>query len=206
MHICQYKMKEIVAYFIFCQNFVFLVARNNSEICYSHFCLPNSYDKNAIPENGGDFVTMGLKSWITTIRDVDLIERSVTMRIWIEMTWRDDEIRIRQTNYRQNGDIYSVQGDKIWLPPPLEIDYVTSTAKLGIKKFDYGIYLRGINTKTYVRQEFSILVTVACDMEFRNFPFDVQQCALTFGNHYTYCNDVMNISKDAHGSLKYLVI
>ena len=119
------------------------------------------------------------------------------------MSWRDDRIKLLKS-HQTNVGIYSENGKNIWIPS-LFINGVLQTKKIEISS-KYGVFLSEKDEKTYLRRSFAIEVTLRCNMYFDYFPFDTQTCEIGFLNEYTYCNDIMNITRKEHSVLDFMVI
>ena len=158
------------------------------------WCLPSNYTNE---ENPFEHATNEKKlPWNYTfyfgVKGIDKIDdqsQSVSIRMYFGVRWFEPRLIINekakawgQVKLGPPGEVtISTQNlDELWYPE-LEIYGIESFKVYKVLKEMSGLRVRKDRTINY---ELKVEVTITCQMEFDNYPFDEQECLFQVGSYY----------------------
>lgn len=116
--------------------------------------------------------TIQLSFQLTAISNVDLRNQIFSVAGWWAMHWTDSRLAWTQSDY-DNIPVIQIFEDKLWTPTIVVDNSVNDLSAIDEEK----IPLR-VDSMGTVNWNPPGLVSVNCDMDITNFPFDTQTCAL----------------------------
>ncbi|XP_004712871.1 5-hydroxytryptamine receptor 3A [Echinops telfairi] len=149
-------------------------------------CLLANYNKGVRPvQDWRKPTTVFIDVMVYSIINVDEKNQVLTTYIWYRQCWKDELLQWDPEDF-DNVTKLSIPTDSIWVPDILINEFVD------VGKSPYIPYV-------YVQQDGDIhnykplQVVTACSLDIYNFPFDVQNCSLTFTSWLHTIQDI-NIS------------
>ncbi|XP_017575374.1 5-hydroxytryptamine receptor 3B [Pygocentrus nattereri] len=109
---------------------------------------------------------------IQSVLDVDGQTQKVTTSIWYRQIWKDEFLVWDPEEFDGITEI-SLSSDAIWVPDVIISEFVDE-GKSPVIPYVY------VNSSGIVKNYKPIQVVSACDLEIYAFPFDKQNCTLTF--------------------------
>ncbi|XP_041951775.1 5-hydroxytryptamine receptor 3B [Alosa sapidissima] len=109
---------------------------------------------------------------IQSILDVDGQNQKVTTSIWYRQIWIDEFLVWDPEEFDDINEI-SLSSDAIWVPDVIITEFVDVSPASGVPY----VY---VNSSGTVKNYKPIQVVAACDLQIYAFPFDKQNCSLTF--------------------------
>ncbi|XP_026989972.2 5-hydroxytryptamine receptor 3B [Tachysurus fulvidraco] len=109
---------------------------------------------------------------IQSVLDVDGQMQKVTTSIWYRQVWKDEFLVWDPEEFDGITEI-SLSSDAIWVPDVIISEFV-GEGKSPVIPYVY------VNSSGMVKNYKPIQVASACDLEIYAFPFDKQNCTLTF--------------------------
>uniref|UniRef100_A0AAY4E4T5 5-hydroxytryptamine (serotonin) receptor 3B n=1 Tax=Denticeps clupeoides TaxID=299321 RepID=A0AAY4E4T5_9TELE len=133
-------------------------------------------------QNWTDPTLIYIDLFIQSILDVDGQTQKVTTSIWYRQFWTDEFLVWDPEEFDGINEI-SLSSDAIWVPDVIVTEFVDVGRSPAIPY----IY---VNSSGTVKNYKPIQVVSACDLELYAFPFDKQNCTLTFRSWLHDVNEV----------------
>ncbi|XP_068457041.1 5-hydroxytryptamine receptor 3B-like [Clinocottus analis] len=109
---------------------------------------------------------------LQSVLDVDAKTQSITTSIWYRQIWTDEFLVWDPEEFDGINEI-SMSSDVIWIPDVIISEFVDEGKSLPIPY----VYVNSSGSVKYYRP---MQVVLACSLEMYAFPFDKQNCSLTF--------------------------
>nr|XP_040038852.1 5-hydroxytryptamine receptor 3B isoform X2 [Gasterosteus aculeatus aculeatus] len=109
---------------------------------------------------------------LQSVLDVDGKTQSITTSIWYRQIWTDEFLVWDPEEFDGINEI-SLSSDAIWIPDVIVSEFVDEGKSLPIPY----VYVNSSGSVKYYRP---MQVVLACSLEMYAFPFDKQNCSLTF--------------------------
>ncbi|XP_041864189.1 5-hydroxytryptamine receptor 3B [Melanotaenia boesemani] len=135
--------------------------------------LLRNYDRGVRPVNNWtSSTTVYIDLILQSVLDVDGKTQSITTSIWYRQLWRDEFLVWDPEEFDGINEI-SLSSDAIWVPDVIVSEFVHEGKSPPIPY----IY---VNSSGSVKNYRPIQAMLACSLEMYAFPFDKQNCSLTF--------------------------
>ncbi|KAM6907627.1 5-hydroxytryptamine receptor 3B [Xenentodon cancila] len=135
--------------------------------------LLRSYDCGVRPvHNWTSTTTVYIDLILQSVLDVDGKTQSITASIWYRQIWRDEFLVWDPEEFDGINEI-SLSSDAIWVPDIIVSEFVDEGRSPPIPY----VY---VNSSGSVKNYRPIQAVLACSLEMYAFPFDKQNCSLTF--------------------------
>jgi hypothetical protein len=148
---------------------------NNQSL--DNFIIPRNNLSNALN------VDMGIA--VQTLEEFNQKVETIELNIWLRMNWNNTFLTWNKSNYG-NIDFIVVDPTKTWHP---DIELYNAASLPEIYKFDDRIYLYNNGNMFWSRPG---IFKFSCAMDLNRFPFDTQNCSMTFGS-WVYDNNFLNL-------------
>ncbi|KAM8927665.1 5-hydroxytryptamine receptor 3B [Pelodytes ibericus] len=144
------------------------------------------YSKHVRPvKNWSEATTVDIDLLIHAVLDVDGQNQKLTTSIWYRQKWIDEFLAWNSTHFDGIEEI-SLPLSVIWVPDIVINEFVEDEKSPDLPY----VYVRSDGT---IRNYKPIQVVSACNLETYAFPFDIQNCSLTFSSCLHTVND-LNLS------------
>ncbi|XP_061072529.1 5-hydroxytryptamine receptor 3A-like [Conger conger] len=148
--------------------------------------LSDGYRKGVRPvRDWRKSTTVSIDLMVYAILSVDEKNQVLTTYIWYRQQWLDEFLQWNPGDFDDITQV-SIPTASIWIPDILINEFV-DVGKSPVIPFVY------VRNDGLVRNYRPIQVVTACSLNIYNFPFDVQNCSLTFQSWLHTVNDI-NIS------------
>uniref|UniRef100_A0A914XH03 Uncharacterized protein n=1 Tax=Plectus sambesii TaxID=2011161 RepID=A0A914XH03_9BILA len=138
--------------------------------------LMENYDRFNRPVlNTSHPVTIRVNPSLFSIIEVDVAKQTLTFKQWLNMYWYDPHL-IWNPDLYEGVDQIMMQRSTIWLP---DIVIVEQTS---VDQVSDELSVAKIKNDGYVSIASDQLVTVTCQYDVSNFPYDTQNCSLRFSS------------------------
>uniref|UniRef100_A0A8C5PTH8 5-hydroxytryptamine receptor 3B n=1 Tax=Leptobrachium leishanense TaxID=445787 RepID=A0A8C5PTH8_9ANUR len=145
-----------------------------------------NYQKGVRPvRNWSQATTVYIDLFIHAVLDVDGQNQKLTTSIWYRQIWKDEFLAWNSTEFDEIEEI-SLPLSAIWVPDIVINEFVEDSK---VPDLPY-VYVSSFGT---VRNYKPMQVVSACNLETYAFPFDIQNCSLTFSSCLHTVND-LNLS------------
>ncbi|XP_068600248.1 acetylcholine receptor subunit epsilon [Brachionichthys hirsutus] len=146
--------------------------------------LFRNYYKNIRPVvHPDDKVDVQITLTLTNLISLNEKEETLTTNVWIEYAWVDHRLSWNASDY-YDIDIIRVPSKSIWLP-----DIVLENNIDG--KFDVSYYANAlVRTNGFITWQPPAIYRSTCSIEITYFPFDFQNCTLSFRSQTYSANEV----------------
>jgi hypothetical protein len=135
----------------------------------------NPYNKNVRPiKNSSSQIEIQQGIAVQTLESFNQIDETLSLNLWVRTNWHDDYLKWNDTNYTL--DFLSVSSDEIWTP---DIELLNSATKPEIYTLKGGINLYNDGDLMYSKPG---IYKFSCSLDLTDFPFDKQNCTMTFGS------------------------
>ncbi|KAJ1175405.1 hypothetical protein NDU88_000693 [Pleurodeles waltl] len=135
--------------------------------------LMDGYQKSVRPVRDWKQATdVSIDVMVYSILDVDEKNQVLTTYIWYRQIWKDEFLTWEPEDF-DNVTQVSIPTDKIWVPDILINEFVDVGKSPDIPY----VYVKNTG---HVKNYKPIQVLTACSLDIYSFPFDVQNCTLTF--------------------------
>ena len=157
---------------------------NDGDIIARNICIPKSYDK-VYPPDFPNLVMVGANFKELDIINIDIKNQVLRLGIDYAITWWDGRIKFfgNKTAIKTKM-LEKDQTAKFWMPR-LQVHKLIQANSYGIIGVTTGLYVSPgcngqINTSPNTMMVYSSksIISFACTMEFKNFPYDEQNCKL----------------------------
>ncbi|XP_066097338.1 5-hydroxytryptamine receptor 3C-like [Saccopteryx bilineata] len=149
------------------------------------------FDKKAflpVTNNSGP-THVNISFTLSAILEVDAQLQLMTSFLWLNMIWYNPFIR---WNPEECGDIrkLSIAAEKLWLPDIFIQEF------MDVDQTATGLMVY-VDSEGYMRYDKPMKVISICNLDIFYFPFDVQNCTLTFSSYtYTVEDMVLGLLKE----------
>uniref|UniRef100_A0A3Q0RZ53 5-hydroxytryptamine (serotonin) receptor 3B n=1 Tax=Amphilophus citrinellus TaxID=61819 RepID=A0A3Q0RZ53_AMPCI len=116
--------------------------------------------------------TVYIDLMLQSVLDVDGKTQSITTSLWYRQIWRDEFLVWDPEEFDDINEI-SLSSDAIWIPDVIVSEFVDEGKSPPIPY----VY---VNSSGSVKNSRPIQAVLACSLELYAFPFDKQNCSLTF--------------------------
>ncbi|OCT72557.1 hypothetical protein XELAEV_18035537mg [Xenopus laevis] len=148
--------------------------------------LLTDYSKGVRPvKNWTQATTIYIDLFIHAVLDVDGQNQKLTSSIWYRQMWRDEFLTWNSSQFDGIGEI-SLPLSVIWVPD-IVINEFVEDGKYPDLPYVY------VSSSGTIRNYKPMQVVSACNLETYAFPFDIQNCSLTFSSCLHTVND-LNLS------------
>ncbi|KAM4702986.1 5-hydroxytryptamine receptor 3B [Rhinophrynus dorsalis] len=145
-----------------------------------------NYSKGVRPvKNWTQATTVYIDLFIHAVLDVDGQNQKLTTSIWYRQMWKDEFLAWNTSNFDGIGEI-SLPLSVIWVPDIVINEFVEDGKSPDLPY----VYVSASGT---IRNYKPMQVVSACNLETYAFPFDIQNCSLTFSSCLHTVND-LNLS------------
>ncbi|XP_023263434.1 5-hydroxytryptamine receptor 3B [Seriola lalandi dorsalis] len=135
--------------------------------------LLRKYDCGVRPvHNWTSATTVSIDLILQSVLDVDGKTQSITISIWYRQIWTDEFLVWDPEEFDGINEI-SLSSDAIWIPDVIVSEFVDGGKSPPIPY----VY---VNSSGSVKNYRPMQVVLACSLEMYAFPFDKQNCSLTF--------------------------
>ncbi|RVE64290.1 hypothetical protein OJAV_G00144050 [Oryzias javanicus] len=135
--------------------------------------LLRNYDSGVRPvHNWTSTTTIYIDLILQSVLEVDGKTQSITTSIWYRQIWRDEFLVWDPEEFDDINEI-SLSSDAIWVPDVIVSEFVEEGKSPPIPY----VY---VNSSGSVKNYRPIQAVLACSLEMYAFPFDKQNCSLTF--------------------------
>ncbi|XP_068187751.1 5-hydroxytryptamine receptor 3B-like [Antennarius striatus] len=135
--------------------------------------LLRKYDCGVRPvHNWTSLTTVYIDLVLQSVLDVDGNTQSITTSIWYRQIWTDEFLVWDPEDFDGINEI-SLSSDAIWIPDVIVSEFVDEGKSPPIPY----VY---VNSSGSVKNNRPMQVVLACSLEMYAFPFDKQNCSLTF--------------------------
>uniref|UniRef100_A0A4W3GI92 5-hydroxytryptamine receptor 3A n=1 Tax=Callorhinchus milii TaxID=7868 RepID=A0A4W3GI92_CALMI len=181
------KRESIVAPFCTCFTHALPTSPNTRPaLLRLHEYLMANYSKGARPVlDWRKTTTVAIDVMVYAILNVDEKNQVLTTYIWYRQFWKDEFLVWDPADFDELRQI-SVPTEKIWVPDIMINEFV----ELGKSPDIPYVY---VSHDGRVQNYKPIQVVAACSLDIYNFPFDIQNCTLTFTSWLHHIQDI-NIS------------
>ena len=128
-------------------------------------------------------VDMGIA--VQTLEEFNQKVETIELNLWLRMNWNNPYLTWNQSDYG-NIDFIVVNPKKIWHP---DIELYNAASLPEIYKFDDRLYLYSNGNIFWSRPG---IFKFSCSMDLNKFPFDTQNCSMTFGS-WVYEQTFLNL-------------
>lgn len=128
-------------------------------------------------------VDMGIA--VQTLEEFNQKVETIELNLWLRMNWNNTYLSWNESNYG-NISFIVVDPKKIWHP---DIELYNAASLPEIYKFDDRLYLYSNGNMFWSRPG---IFKFSCAMDLINFPFDTQNCSMTFGS-WVYDQSFLNL-------------
>ncbi|XP_024921176.1 5-hydroxytryptamine receptor 3A, partial [Cynoglossus semilaevis] len=145
--------------------------------------LLRNYDCGVRPvHNWTSATTISINLILQSVLDVDAKTQSITLSIWYRQIWTDEFLVWDPEEFDGITEI-SLSSDAIWIPDVIVTELVDEGKSPPIPY----VY---VNSSGSVRNYRPMQVVLACSLEMYAFPFDKQNCSLTFRSWLHSVNEI----------------
>jgi len=141
---------------------------------------PETYDSRVRPGEGGGPVEISINVFVASLTSISENDQDYTVDVYLRQSWKDERL---EHSFSAPLVVPPRFVDKIWYP-----DLFVSNEKSGelhtITQPNRYIRING-EGEVMLSQRFTL--RLACPMEFKKFPFDIQTCGFKFES-YGYDN------------------
>ncbi|XP_077314265.1 5-hydroxytryptamine receptor 3B [Lithobates pipiens] len=163
-----------------------LSQRKNSSLLYLTRNLLVNYSKGVRPvKNWTQATTVYIDLFVHAVLDVDGQNQKLTTSIWYRQMWKDEFLSWNSSQFDGIGEI-SLPLNVIWVPDIVINEFVEDGKSPDLPY----VYVSSSGT---IRNNKPMQVVSACSLETYAFPFDIQNCSLTFSSCLHTVND-LNLS------------
>uniref|UniRef100_A0A914XQA4 Cullin protein neddylation domain-containing protein n=1 Tax=Plectus sambesii TaxID=2011161 RepID=A0A914XQA4_9BILA len=170
-------MRQTLFLLIVCQ-FISSQARNgfrSTEQTVKEDIL-REYDKFVRPvKNVNDTITVRLDPVLFSLININAAHQELTLKQWYRMYWRDAFLTWNPDEYNGTTTI-KLSRSEIWLP---DIVILTLTEKVQLPD---EVYIVKVQSDGSIASSVDQLVTVYCQFDMLDFPYDTQQCTLSYAS------------------------
>ncbi|XP_073459203.1 5-hydroxytryptamine receptor 3B [Aquarana catesbeiana] len=160
--------------------------RKNSSLLDLTRTLLVNYSKGVRPvKNWTQATTVYIDLFVHAVLDVDGQNQKLTTSIWYRQMWEDEFLSWNSSQFDGIGEI-SLPLNVIWVPD-IVINEFVEDGKSPDLPYVY------VNSSGTIRNNKPMQVVSACSLETYAFPFDIQNCSLTFSSCLHTVND-LNLS------------
>ena len=146
------------------------------------------YDTNIVPRNNEEVTNVDITFYLMSLLRFDEKEETLITSAWLSMSWQDQFLRLNDNpRYENVSEIFIKQKD-IWKPDILLVNAVEHFKSLGSHDL-----VVTINDDVRVEWEPGQRFKTACSLNINMYPFDSQQCSLTFAT-WMHVNNIVSIS------------
>ena len=128
-------------------------------------------------------VDMGIA--VQTLEEFNQKVETIELNLWLRMNWNNTYLSWNESNYG-NISFIVVDPKKIWHP---DIELYNAASLPEIYKFDDRLYLYSNGNMFWSRPG---IFKFSCAMDLIKFPFDTQNCSMTFGS-WVYDQSFLNL-------------
>ncbi|XP_075047337.1 5-hydroxytryptamine receptor 3B [Mixophyes fleayi] len=142
-----------------------------------------NYSKDVRPvKNWTHTTTVYIDLFVHAVLDVDGQNQKLTTSIWYRQMWKDEFLAWNSSQFDGIGEI-SLPLTAIWVPDIVINEFVEDGKSPDLPY----VYVSSSGT---IRNYKPMQVVSACNLETYAFPFDIQNCSLTFSSCLHTVNDV----------------
>lgn len=142
-------------------------------------CVMNDYRKDQGAEGGGKYTTVANSFEKISVVDVNEAEKKITSRVWLYCRWNDGRISTTFPKNESNILITKATPENPFFPiwAPSRAFKESTSSKWHEIFFGEIFFVKSIPfDKTILEGRLYNKVTLPCDLDFTNFPFDMNRC------------------------------
>ncbi|XP_040274395.1 5-hydroxytryptamine receptor 3B [Bufo bufo] len=164
----------------------FAVDGKNSSLLHLTKNLLINYSKGVRPvRNWSQAITVFIDLFVHAVLDVDGQNQKLTTSIWYRQMWKDEFLAWNSSQFDGIGEI-SLPLSAVWVPDIVINEFIEDGKSPDLPY----VYVSSSGT---IRNYKPMQVVSACNLETYAFPFDIQNCSLTFSSCLHTVND-LNLS------------
>ena len=195
-----------------------LTCRTDQDFAY---CINAEYDKNIGPWRFRHLTNSSLPWYfnyhftIFDVLEVDDNKQTVSMDMYVKIKWIEPRLRINASSSTWSTEAVNIDGEDyvtisldhmihFW-SPMLEIAWLELYRPQNVLKATATLR---VTENKLLRHISRVKITVSCQMDFRNYPFDSQQCRFLQGSFQSPqeivdCTSVVSHRKEEQRGLQY---
>ncbi|CAN2388269.1 serotonin-gated cation-selective channel activity [Pristimantis euphronides] len=160
--------------------------KKNSSLLHLTKKLLLNYSKGVRPvKNWSQTTTVYIDLFVHAVLDVDGQNQKLTTSIWYRQMWKDEFLAWNSSQFDGIGEI-SLPLSAVWVPDIVINEFIEDGKSPDLPY----VYVSSLGT---IRNYKPMQVVSACNLETYAFPFDIQNCSLTFSSCLHTVND-LNLS------------
>ncbi|XP_033181057.1 uncharacterized protein LOC113139592 [Mastacembelus armatus] len=181
-------LKAFVFYFLFLNSGCVAALKCTSPTPQALFNALNTelFSKQQIRpvQNFSTPLIVSLELTVVEILEVDEKSQTLTTILWQVLHWKIDGLSWDENECGTKR--VSVLRKNLWVPD-IQMTELTDEAKFPETPYVY------LNNTGYVFDDRPLRAVISCQLLIYTFPFDVQNCTLTFGSHAHFASDIILI-------------
>ena len=148
--------------------------------------LMSNYNTNVVPRKDEEPIQVNITFYLMSLVRFDETEETLVSAAWLSMSWRDQFlVWLDNPDYENITDIYLKQKE-IWRPDILLLNTVEDYVLLGADD-----RLVEVTSEGAILWEPGHRFRSACCPNINHYPFDTQECELTFST-WTHIDSIVN--------------
>ncbi|CAH3142455.1 unnamed protein product, partial [Porites evermanni] len=175
------------------------IARNRSRLVTN---LLQDYDKRIRPYTGVLPMDVSVDMLVSNIWAIEEARMDFTIDVYLRQYWKDPRLSFRETKLQKTLTLNRQTIDEIWVPST----YFFNAKKAYFHDVTTDNYLLQINSSGNVFYSVRLTVTMACNLNLRKFPHDVQTCTVMLESYGYQATDVYYRwnSRNSTGDVVYI--
>ncbi|XP_054154565.1 glycine receptor subunit alpha-4-like [Oppia nitens] len=133
--------------------------------------LPSNYNKDIAPVNNGQPVDVYVSMVVLSYKPEPGAEQAVRIDFFYQLEWYDHRLRAPDDEKVTLGAQWK---DKLWVPDTYFRNSMSGGIPIGLSPTVYFVVTN--STRMFMAARYQLVL--ACDMDFRKFPFDRQSCPI----------------------------
>jgi hypothetical protein len=165
--------------------------------------LLTGYDVKLRPvRNQDNPVLVGTRFHIQEVMVFSEIKRTITVRGWFDVSWTDEYLVWNASDYGDT-DRLVIPRDSVWIPQIALNNGAAQTAALGQDPDSSSLFAASVYSNGSILWQPGNAFEAFCDVQIRQYPFDIQTCKLMFIVWNYPINDVRIVPKDQPHTLAF---
>ncbi|KAK3089725.1 hypothetical protein FSP39_005906 [Pinctada imbricata] len=180
MPLCRGIILQTVAFYIFYGLYMCQCQENynNSVSLYRYLFNEERYVPNIIPVcNKGENVSISIDIALRELVELNEKFQLLRLKIWVRLQWTDCSLTWSPDDFGGQDRIIVPYGT-VWMPDLAMYEGCSDEANMP----DMREYRANVMSDGSVRYNFPTIVTAACRIDVTYFPYDYQNCSLTFSS------------------------
>ena len=163
------------------------------------WCLPSDYNKNVPPWRYRELANLTLPWYynfsfeIFDVQEIHDSDRTLTIDMYFGIFWMEPRLKINMTAIEKDIEAHTVEsnvGRFIGIPMNNMEDFWYPDLEIfGLSRFDFSSVLKPmaslkVNNDKVFRYLVRVRTVLSCEMDFRRYPFDSQECLFRVCSFY----------------------